>query len=24
MINYINDAKNIDLFSTIKMKLEQI
>jgi DNA primase len=24
MINYINNAKNIDLFSTIKMKLEQI
>jgi len=24
MINYINDAKNIDLLSTIKMKLEQI
>ena len=24
MINYINGAKNIDLFSTIKMKLEQI
>ncbi|MBT4209148.1 hypothetical protein HOE22_12535 [Candidatus Woesearchaeota archaeon] len=24
MINYINGAKNIDLFNTIKMKLEQI
>jgi hypothetical protein len=24
MINYINDAKNIDLFNIVKMRLEQI
>jgi hypothetical protein len=24
MINYINEAKNIDLFNIVKMRLEQI